>query len=269
MTRKELISQIKKKQSFLCVGLDTDIEKIPNYLLELEDPIFEFNKQIIDVTKDLCVAYKPNIAFYESMGVSGWNSLQKTLDYIPQNIFTIADAKRGDIGNTSSQYAAAILDGMGCDAITISPYMGADAIKPFIENPTKGVFILAVTSNPRAAEIQNHKNNSGHLYEKVIQMAVELNINKNIGLVVGATKTNHMTKVRELSPGLPWLIPGIGTQGGDLETALEISHQDGMGIINISRGILYAGDGSIEDVIKSAKNYTEKIRSMVWNPVNC
>ena len=168
-----------------------------------------------------------------------------------------------------TQNAHAILDTMGCDAITISPYMGRDAIEPFIENPERGVFVLALTSNPGAAEIQNHKNNRGHLYEKVIHIANELNSNNNIGLVVGATKTDQMEKVRELSPGLPWLIPGVGTQDGDLETALEISHQNGTGIINVSRGILYAGNGSIDDVIKSAKNYTEKIWSIVWNPVNC
>ena len=158
---------------------------------------------------------------------------------------------------------------MGCDAITISPYMGRDAIQPFIENHEKGVFVLAVTSNQSASEIQEHGNQSSPLYKKVIQIAQELNTGGNIGLVVGATKTEVMEEIRELSNGMPWLIPGVGTQGGDLETALRISHKNGIGIINVSRGILYAGDGSLNDVIQSAKNYTEKIRSIVWNPVNC
>ena len=189
--------------------------------------------------------------------------------HINGRAIVIADAKRGDIGNTSRQYATAILDGMGCDAITISPYMGRDAIKPFIKNPEKGVFILAVTSNQSASEIQEHGNQSSPLFKKVIQISMELNTYDNIGLVVGATKTDVMEEVRELSDGLPWLIPGVGTQGGGLETALRISHNNGIGIINVSRGILYAGDGSLNDVIQSAKNYTEKIRSIVWNPVNC
>ena len=170
MTRKELISQIKKKQSFLCVGLDTDIEKIPNYLLELEDPIFEFNKQIIDVTKDLCVAYKPNIAFYESMGVSGWNSLQKTLDYIPKNIFTIADAKRGDIGNTSNMYAKAFFENMNFDSITVSPYMGSDSVTPFLRFKNKWAIVLVLTSNKGGLDFQKIEDGNGkQLFKQVLE----------------------------------------------------------------------------------------------------
>jgi orotidine-5'-phosphate decarboxylase len=158
---------------------------------------------------------------------------------------------------------------MGCDAITISPYLGRDSIEPFIKNLDKGVFILAVTSNPSARELQEHGGTSNPLYKKVIQLAVELNTDDNIGLVVGATQIEVMENIRKQSKGMPWLIPGVGAQGGDLETALNISHQNGMGIINISRGILYAGNGSMKNVIQSAINYTEKIRSIIWNPVNC
>ena len=167
MTRQELIYQIKKKQSFLCVGLDTDIKKIPIHLLELEDPIFEFNKQIIDATKDLCVAYKPNIAFYESMGVSGWNSLQKTLDYIPNDIFTIADAKRGDIGNTSDKYAKTFFKHMEFDSITVSPYMGNDSIEPFLEYKNKHTILLGLTSNNGANDFQI-TNDGNDLFKKVL-----------------------------------------------------------------------------------------------------
>ena len=266
---QRLETACREKNNSLCIGLDIDPDKFPKGWDTSLQGMETFGKEVIDGTIDFCPVYKPNFAFFERFGSKGYALLERLVDHVSGRAIVIADAKRGDIGNTSLKYAQSILDTMGCDAITISPYMGRDTIEPFIENPAKGVFILAVTSNPRAAEIQNHKNNSGHLYEKVIQMAVELNINKNIGLVVGATKTNHMAKVRELSPGLPWLIPGIGTQSGDLESALEISHQNGMGIINISRGILYAGDGSIEDIIKAAKDYTEKIRDIIWNPVNC
>ena len=157
MNREQLIAQIKKKQSFLCVGLDTDINKIPKHLLELEDPIFEFNKQIIDSTKEFCVAYKPNIAFYESMGVSGWESLQKTLDYIPENIFTIADAKRGDIGNTSSMYARAFFENMNFDSVTVAPYMGSDSVTPFLEFEDKWAIVLALTSNKGGLDFQKIK----------------------------------------------------------------------------------------------------------------
>ena len=161
MTRQELIYQIKKKKSFLCIGLDTDIKKIPTHLLELEDPIFEFNKQIIDATKDLCVAYKPNIAFYESMGVSGWKSLQKTLDYIPNEIFTIADAKRGDIGNTSSMYAKAFFENMSFDSVTVAPYMGSDSVTPFLEFKDKWAIVLALTSNKGGLDFQKIEDENG------------------------------------------------------------------------------------------------------------
>ena len=264
-----LESVCREKINSLCIGLDIDPDKFPKGRDTSLQGLETFGKEVIDGTIDFCPVYKPNFAFFERFGSKGYALLERLVDHISGRAIVIADAKRGDIGNTSRQYAQAILDSMGCDAVTISPYMGRDAIEPFIENPAKGVFILAVTSNPGARELQEHGVEEYPLYKKVIHIASELNTADNIGLVVGATQTEVMEDIRKQSEGLPWLIPGVGIQGGDLETALEISHQNGIGIINISRGILYAGDGSIENVIKSAKNYTEKIRSIVWNPVNC
>ena len=257
------------KNNRLCIGLDIDPDQFPSGRDTSISGMEAFGKELIDGTIDFSPVYKLNFAFFERFGSKGYALLEKLVDYITGRAIVIGDAKRGDIGNTSRQYAKSVLNIMGCDAITISPYMGRDAIEPFIENPAKGVFILAVTSNPGARELQEHGVEEYPLYKKVIHIASELNTADNIGLVVGATQTEVMEDIRKQSEGLPWLIPGVGIQGGDLETALEISHQNGIGIINISRGILYAGDGSIENVIKSAKNYTEKIRSIVWNPVNC
>ena len=259
----------KGKSNSLCIGLDIDPDKFPSGKDTSLDGMETFGKEVIDGTIDFCPAYKPNLAFFERFGSKGYALLERLVDHISGRAIVIADAKRGDIGNTSQQYAKAILETMGCDAITISPYMGREAIEPFIENVEKGSFILAVTSNPSARELQEHGGGADPLYKKVIQIAVELNTNDNIGLVVGATQIDVMEDVRERSKGMPWLIPGIGVQGGELETALNISHQNGMGIINISRGILYAGNGSMKNVIQSAINYTEKIRSIIWNPVNC
>jgi len=259
----------KEKSNSLCIGLDIDPDKFPSERDTSLDGMEVFAKEVIDGTIDFCPAYKPNLAFFERFGSKGYAILERLVDYISGRAVVIADAKRGDIGNTSRQYARAVLNNMGCDAITISPYMGRDAIEPFIKNAEKGVFILAVTSNPSARELQEHGGTSNPLYKKVIQLAVELNTDDNIGLVVGTTHIDVMEDVRKRSQGMPWLIPGVGAQGGDLETALNISHQNGMGIINISRGILYAGNGSIKNVIQSAINYTEKIRSIIWNPVNC
>ena len=195
--------------------------------------------------------------------------MERLVDHINGRAIVIADAKRGDIGNTSRQYARSILDTMGCDAITISPYMGRDAIEPFIENPEKGVFVLVVTSNIGAREIQEHGGKVDPLYKKVIQMADELNYADNIGLVVGATQKDIMGNICKLSKGIPWLIPGVGSQGGELDYALNSLQDRGTAIVNISRGILYAGDGSINAAIQAARDYTEKIRSIVCNQVNC
>ena len=252
--------------SYLCVGLDISAESLgSSSLMDLKDHA----KQVVDNTRDLAAAYKPNFAFYERFGSEGYALLERIVDYVSGRAIIIADAKRGDIGNTSNQYARAILNTMGCDAITVSPYMGRDAIKPFINNLDKGVFILAVTSNPSAREMQEHGGGADPLYKKVIQLAVELNTDDNIGLVVGATQIEVMEDIRKQSKGMPWLIPGVGSQGGDLETALNISHVNGIGIINISRGILYAGNGSMKAVIQAARDYSDKIQGIVCDPVNC
>ena len=263
-----LVQKCKEKSNSLCIGLDIDPDKFSSKRDASLDSMEAFGKEVIDGTIDFCPIYKPNFAFFERFGSKGYIVLERLIDHISGRAIVIADAKRGDIGNTSRQYAKAILGTMGCDAITISPYMGREAIEPFIENVEKGSFILAVTSNPSAHELQLHGGKKNSLYKKVILIANELNVLDNIGLVVGATQTEVMEDVRERSVGMPWLIPGVGTQGGDLELALNISHQNGMGIINVSREILYAGNGSIEDIIQSAKNYTKRIQSIIWNPVS-
>ena len=256
------------KNNYLCIGLDIDIDKFPKGRDISLEGMESFGKEVIDRTVDFCPIYKPNFAFFERYGSKGYLLLEKLVSYIDGRSIVIADAKRGDIGNTSSQYAKSILDSMGCDAITISPYMGVDSIEPFIQNKKKGVFILAVTSNPGARRIQDHGGVEFPLYKKIIEMAKELNYFDNIGLVVGATQKDVLEDVRKQSVNMPWLIPGIGSQGGDLSSALNISHSNGIGIINVSRGILYAGDKSINAVINSAKDYTEKIRSIVCSPIN-
>lgn len=240
MTAQELFQQIQKKRSFLCVGLDTDIRKIPSHLLELEDPIFEFNKQIIDATKDLCVAYKPNIAFYESMGVKGWESLRKTLEYIPENIFTIADAKRGDIGNTSSMYARAFFEEMNFDSVTVAPYMGSDSVKPFLEFEDKWAIVLALTSNAGGLDFQKTEDAHGEpLYKKVLRTVQTWG--ENIMFVVGATRAEMLQEVREVAPNSFLLVPGVGAQGGSLAEVAEngLNEQCGL-LVNSSRGIIYA-----------------------------
>ena len=257
------------KNNYLCIGLDIDADKFTHGWSTTLDGMEAFGKEVIDGTIDFCPVYKPNFAFFERYGSNGYALLERLVDYISGRAIVIADAKRGDIGNTSRQYAKSILDNMGCDAITISAYMGRDAIEPFIDNPEKGEFIIAVTSNSSASEIQGHGDSLNPLYQKVIQIATELNKGNNIGLVVGATQTEVMEDVRKQSQGIPWLIPGVGSQGGDLVKSLNISHDNGIGIINVSRGILYAGDGSINAVIQAAKDYTDKIREIVCDPVNC
>ena len=246
MNRQELISQIKQKQSFLCVGLDTDIKKIPAHLLELEDPIFAFNKQIIDATKDLCVAYKPNIAFYESMGVSGWNSLQKTLDYIPENIFTIADAKRGDIGNTSNMYAKTFFETMTFDAVTVAPYMGEDSIRPFLEFENKWTIVLALTSNKGSLDFQNIEDKNGkQLFEQVLETSQTWGTAENMMYVVGATRVDQLSEIRAIIPNHFLLVPGVGAQGGSLQEVAKYGMNSDCGLlVNSSRGIIYAGNGS-------------------------
>ena len=245
MTRSELIDQIKLKQSFLCVGLDTDLDKIPTFLKDFEDPIFEFNKRIIDATSEYCVAYKPNLAFYESLGTKGWESLEKTIDYIPDNIFKIADAKRGDIGNTSRKYAETFFKYLSFDAVTVAPYMGEDSVTPFLEYPNKWVILLALTSNKGANDFQFLKGSEGSFFESVISKSRNWGTPDNLMFVAGATRGLDLKKVRTLAEEHFLLVPGVGAQGGSLEEVIEYaSVKEDIGLlINSSRGIIYAGSG--------------------------
>ncbi|WP_417611583.1 orotidine-5'-phosphate decarboxylase [Owenweeksia hongkongensis] len=248
MNRKELVEQIRKKKSVLCVGLDTDIEKIPSSLLEKEDPVFEFNKAIIDATHEYTVAYKPNIAFYEALGVKGWQSLEKTINYLNENypeIFTIADAKRGDIGNTSARYAKAFFEEFSFDSITVAPYMGSDSVQPFTGFDGKWVILLALTSNPGAFDFQTQKQGERDemLFEKVLEESKKWGDNEDMMYVVGATKADYMRKVRSIVPDNFLLVPGVGAQGGSLSEVME----NGLGsepnlLINSSRGVIYASN---------------------------
>ena len=260
MNRQELLYQIKSKRSFLSIGLDTDIKKMPSHLLELEDPIFEFNKQIIDATKDLCVAYKPNIAFYESMGVSGWNSLQKTLDYIPKNIFTIADAKRGDIGNTSNMYARAFFEKMNFDSVTIAPYMGSDSVTPFLEFKDKWAIVLALTSNKGGLDFQKIENKNGkQLFEQVLETSQNWGTDKNMMYVVGATRAEQLSEIRAIIPNHFLLVPGVGAQGGSVEEVAKYGMNADCGLlVNSSRGIIYAS--SDIDFAEKAREEAEKLQ---------
>ena len=260
MNKEQLISQIKLKRSFLCVGLDADINKIPKHLLSFEDPIFEFNKQIIDATKDLCVAYKPNIAFYESMGVQGWISLNRTLEYIPSDIFTIADAKRGDIGNTSQMYAKAFFQNMNFDSITIAPYMGKDSVIPFLKFKDKWAIILALTSNEGSNDFQRKTlSDSCELFEKVLNISKEWGSDKNIMYVVGATRYEKLSEIRKIIPNHFLLVPGVGAQGGSLDDVARHGMNKDCGIIvNSSRSIIYAGDNI--DFANESRKIAQKIQ---------
>ncbi len=267
--RIQLIKQIRKKKSFLCIGLDTDIKKIPSFLLDFEDPVFEFNKRIIDATHKLCVAYKPNIAFYESLGPKGWESLKKTVDYIPKDIFTIADAKRGDIGNTSDMYAEAFFNTYNFDSITLSPYMGEDSIKPFLKFKNKWSIILALTSNKGAFDFQKLKSNDNKFYyEKIINKVSSWGDINNTMFVVGATKANDLKNIRKIIPNHFLLVPGVGAQGGDLNEVIKHGMNEDIGlIINSSRGIIYAGsDNNFDEKAKNAaKEVQQKMAKFLKN----
>lgn len=249
MTRAELIHQIKAKRSFLCVGLDTDLTKIPEHLLDDEDPIYSFNKAIIDATADLCVAYKPNIAFYECYGMKGWQSLQKTWAALPKDCFSIADAKRGDIGNTSGRYAMAFFDektsGLGFDSITIAPYMGKDSVTPFLDFNDKWAIVLALTSNEGSLDFQNFENKEGlQLFEQVIDKVNTWGTPDNLMYVVGATRGEGFIKIREHAPDHFLLVPGVGAQGGSLEDVCKFGMNKDCGLlVNSTRGIIYASNG--------------------------
>jgi orotidine-5'-phosphate decarboxylase len=245
MTKQTLIEQIQKKQSFLCIGLDVDLEKIPKYLLDLDDPIFEFNKQIIDATHHLAVAYKPNTAFYEAYGIKGWVSLEKTITYINQNypeIFTIADAKRGDIGNTSTRYAKAFFEDLNFDSVTVAPYMGKDSVEPFLAFADKFTILLALTSNIGGLDFQTIENKNGvTLYENVLQKSLTWKNSDQLMYVIGATRPEYFEKIRKIVPNHFLLVPGIGAQGGNLQEVCKYGLTKEIGLlINSSRGIIYA-----------------------------
>lgn len=256
MTKKELIHQIKAKKSFLCVGLDVDMDKIPQHLLDSDDPIFEFNKAIIDATHDLTVAYKPNTAFYEAYGLNGWKSLSKTIDYLNQNypsIFTIADAKRGDIGNTSTRYAKAFFEDMCFDSVTVAPYMGSDSVEPFLAFKNKFTIMLGLTSNKGGLDFQVLKDASGTtLYEKVLETSLSWKNAEQLMYVVGATRPEYFKKIRNIVPDHFLLVPGVGAQGGDLQGVCQYGLNKDIGLlVNSSRGIIYASPEN---------NFAEKAR---------
>lgn len=270
MTKKELVENIRQKQSFLCIGLDTDSTKIPQHLLTEEDPIFEFNKQIIDATHDLCVSYKPNMAFYETEGVKGWISLEKTINYINKNypnIFTIADAKRGDIGNTSKMYAKAFLEKMNFDSITVAPYMGEDSVTPFLEYKNKWVILLALTSNKGAfdfqtsplAPLQKERGIGSVLYQQVLETSKKWGNPDNMMYVVGATKAEMLSDIRKIIPDSFLLVPGVGAQGGSLEEVAKYGMNKECGLlVNSSRGIIYASNG--KDFAAKAREEAKKLQ---------
>lgn len=244
MNKDFLVAQIHKKQSFLCIGLDVDLNKIPNHLLATEDPIFEFNKAIIDATHQFCVAYKPNTAFYEAYGIKGWIALEKTIKYLNTNypeIFTIADAKRGDIGNTSSMYATAFFDDLGFDSVTVAPYMGKDSVEPFLEFKDKHTILLALTSNEGAFDFQTKSVDGLELYKQVLTNSKTWKNAENLMYVVGATKAEYLADIRQIIPDSFLLVPGVGAQGGSLEDVCKYGMTQDVGLlINSSRGIIYA-----------------------------
>jgi orotidine-5'-phosphate decarboxylase len=247
MTTQHLIDQIQLKKSFLCVGLDVDLTKIPKHLLETEDPIFEFNKAIIDATHDLAVSYKPNTAFYEAYGIKGWLSLEKTIRYINENypnIFTISDAKRGDIGNTSSMYAKAFFEDLNFDSVTVAPYMGKDSVEPFLAFENKHTIMLALTSNEGAFDFQTLNVNGTELYKQVLETSKKWKNSHNLMYVVGATKAEYFTEIRKIVPDSFLLVPGVGAQGGSLSEVCKYGMNTNVGLlINSSRAIIYASNG--------------------------
>ena len=246
MTTQQLVSQINQKKSFLCIGLDVDLDKIPTHLLALEDPIFEFNKAIIDATHHLCVAYKPNTAFYEAYGIKGWQSLEKTIQYINKKhpeIFTIADAKRGDIGNTSTMYAKAFFNDLAFDSVTVAPYMGKDSVEPFLAFKDKHTILLALTSNEGAFDYQTKKIDEKELYKHVLETSKTYKNSENLMYVVGATKAEYFKEIRKIIPNSFLLVPGVGAQGGNLQDVCKYGLSENIGLlINSSRGIIYASN---------------------------
>jgi orotidine-5'-phosphate decarboxylase len=269
MTRKQLIQQIQQKKSYLCVGLDTDLTKIPKHLQSHPDAVFEFNKQIIDATQDLCVAYKINTAFYEAMGLKGWEAMEKTVNYIPANQFIIADAKRGDIGNTSSQYAKAFFETLDFDAITVAPYMGEDSVKPFLEFENKWAIVLGLTSNAGSKDFEqlrlvredtNHGSGGDFLYETVLKKVSSWGTDENLMFVVGATKATDLENIRTIIPNHFLLVPGVGFQGGSLKEVSRYGMNKDCGLlVNASRAIIYAGEK--EDFAIEARAIAQQYQS--------
>ncbi len=270
MNKSELAANIQRKKSFLCIGLDTDLKKIPVHLLKEEDPIFAFNKAIIDATHDLCVAYKPNLAFYESLGLTGWNAFEKTVNYIKVNfpdIFIIADAKRGDIGNTSEMYAETFFGHLDLDAVTVAPYMGEDSVKPFLKYKGKWVILLALTSNNGSMDFQMTEDTNGErLFEKVLRVSQNWGTEDNLMYVVGATRGSLFEDVRKVVPNHFLLVPGVGAQGGSLEEVFEYGKNNQYGLlVNSSRQIIYAGKGEdfAAEARKEARNLQEQMASLM------
>ena len=261
MNSTDLFKQIQAKRSYLCIGLDTDPDKIPRHLQSTADPVFEFNRQIIDATHQHCVAYKPNIAFYEALGPGGWESLQKTLEYIPRDIFSIADAKRGDIGNTASLYAKTFFEYLDFDALTVAPYMGEDSVKPFLSYKGKWVILLAHTSNPGSLDFQmiESKDTGRKLYEEVVLKALQWGTPDQLMFVVGATQAEKIGAIRKLAPQSFFLVPGIGAQGGDLQAVSReaMNKQCGL-LVNSSRAIIYASSG--QDFATAAAREARKVQ---------
>lgn len=273
MNINQLTQQIHKKQSFLCIGLDVDLEKLPKHLLNQDNPIFAFNKAIIDATHQYCVAYKPNTAFYEAYGVKGWQALQKTINYLNQNypeIFTIADAKRGDIGNTSRMYAKAFFEDLGFDSVTIAPYMGKDSVEPFLEFKDKFAILLALTSNEGAYDFQTKTVNNKALYKHVLQTSKTYKNAERLMYVVGATKAEFLTEIRQIIPDNFLLVPGVGAQGGSLEAVCKYGMSPNVGLlINSSRGIIYASQNEdfAQAAAAKAKDLQQQMQTQLQNKV--
>jgi orotidine-5'-phosphate decarboxylase len=266
MNRKILVEQIRSKQTYLCVGLDTDLEKIPSHLKDEEDPIFAFNKAIIDATLPYCVSYKINTAFYEAQGLKGWQSMEKTVNYIPDTHFRIADAKRGDIGNTSTQYAIAFLKNLPFDAITVAPYMGEDSVKPFLRFEGKWAIVLGLTSNPGAADFELNTlagEPQERVYEKVIRKVAEWGSNENLMFVVGATRSDEFINLRKIAPHHFFLVPGVGAQGGSLEEISRKAMNADVGLlVNVSRDIIFASSNQdfAQVAASKAMGYAEQMK---------
>lgn len=269
MNSAELIKQIEQKRSFLCVGLDTDISLIPSRFKKEKDPIFVFNKAVIDATLPYAVAYKPNIAFYEALGPAGWESLQKTMDYMPKDVFSIADAKRGDIGNTATKYAQTFFEparaGFDFDSVTVAPYMGEDSVSPFLQFEDKWVILLALTSNPGSNDFQQLKDEMGiPFYEHVMRKSMEWGNADQLMFVIGATRTDYIAKVREIAPDNFFLVPGVGAQGGSLSDVAKFGMNSRVGLlVNSSRGIIYAGDDTSVSAAREAKKVQEEMNQLL------